>query len=140
MTYKFLKFVIVGFSGVFIDYLITYVCKEKLKIQKYLSNSIGFLFAASSNYLFNRVWTFNSRNAEVISEFSSFILISIIGLFINNFFLFIFNREKGWGGTIAKKIKLSEKHDFSFYISKFLAIVITTIWNFLANYYITFSE
>ena len=29
---KFIKFGIVGFSGLIIDFLVTYVCKEKIKI------------------------------------------------------------------------------------------------------------
>ena len=99
------------------------MCKEKLTLNKYLSNSIGFLFAASSNYFLNRLWTFGSKNPEIIVEFTSFFFISIIGLLINNSILWL----------IHNKMKIS------FYFSKFAAIVITTIWNFLANYYFTFQ-
>ena len=123
MILKFLKFGIVGFSGLIIDYSVTYLLKEKLKVQRYISNSIGFATAASSNYLFNRLWTFESSNPEILIEYSSFILISGIGLAINNSFLYLFeNRFK-----------------FNFYFSKLLAIGVTTIWNFFANYFITFG-
>ena len=123
MIFKFLKFGIVGFSGLIIDYSVTYLLKEKLKVQRYISNSIGFATAASSNYLFNRLWTFESSNPEILFEYSSFILISGIGLAINNSFLYLFeNRFK-----------------FNFYFSKLLAIGVTTIWNFFANYFITFG-
>ena len=40
---KFLKFGVVGFSGVFVNFGITYVCKEWLKWNKYLSNILGFV-------------------------------------------------------------------------------------------------
>ena len=123
MLFKLAKFIIVGFSGVFIDFGLTFLCKEKLTLNKYLSNSIGFLFAASSNYFLNRLWTFGSKNPEIIVEFTSFFFISIIGLLINNSILWL----------IHNKMKIS------FYFSKFAAIVITTIWNFLANYYFTFQ-
>ena len=42
MLIKFIKFLIVGVSGLIIDFGLTYLCKEKIKLNKYLSNSIGF--------------------------------------------------------------------------------------------------
>lgn len=121
MIFKFLKFVVVGFSGLIIDFAITYLFKDIFKVNKYLSNSIGFTLAASSNYLLNRLWTFSSDNPNIGTEYASFLIISIFGLGINNLFLYLFQ----------KKTK--------FYLAKLLAIVVTTIWNFLANYFITFS-
>jgi len=120
--WKFLKFGVVGFSGVFVDFGFTYVCKEWIKIPKYVANAIGFSIAASSNYLFNRIWTFHSHNPEVMMEFSQFFAISIIGLGINTLILWI----------------LVSKYKKHFYISKLFAIGVVTIWNFLANYFITF--
>ena len=122
MFIKFFKFVIVGLSGLIIDFGLTFFCKEKFSVNKYLSNSIGFLFAASSNYFLNRVWTFGSRNLEIIVEFSSFFFVSIIGLLINNSILWLIHNKVG----------------INFYLAKFGAILITTLWNFFANYYFTF--
>ena len=94
MIFKFLKFVIVGFSGLFVDFSITFLLKEKLKIHRYISSSTGFIFAASSNYLFNRVWTFESNNPRILSEYGTFLLISLIGLIINNACSFMFLRKE----------------------------------------------
>tara|TARA_B110000116_G_scaffold76141_1_gene66067 strand:- start:264 stop:638 length:375 start_codon:yes stop_codon:yes gene_type:complete len=123
MIFKFLKFIIVGFSGLIIDFGLTFVCKEKLSFNKYLSNSIGFLLAASSNYFLNRVWTFGSNNPEIIVESSSFFFVSIIGLSINNSILWLIHNKMG----------------INFYLAKFGAILVTTLWNFFANYYFTFQ-
>ena len=43
MIQQFIKFCVVGGSGVFIDFGITYLCKEWLRLNKYLANSLGFL-------------------------------------------------------------------------------------------------
>ena len=51
MLWKFLKFCIVGSSGMIIDFGTTWLLKEKVKINKYLANSTGFILAATSNYL-----------------------------------------------------------------------------------------
>jgi|TARA_B110000116_G_C16628418_1_gene487142 putative flippase GtrA len=123
MIFKLVKFIIVGFSGLFIDFGLTFICKEKLSLNKYLSNSIGFLLAASSNYFLNRIWTFGSKNPEIIVEFSSFFFVSIIGLLINNSILWLIHNKMG----------------INFYLAKFGAILITTLWNFFANYFFTFS-
>jgi putative flippase GtrA len=120
--WKFLKFGVVGFSGVFVDFSLTYVCKEWIKIPKYIANAIGFSIAASSNYILNRIWTFHSNNPEMFMEFSQFFAISIIGLGINTLILWI----------------LVSKYKKHFYLSKLFAIGVVTIWNFLANYFITF--
>jgi len=119
---KFLKFGVVGFSGVFIDFGFTYLCKEIFKIQKYISNAIGFIMAASSNYILNRIWTFESHNPEIFTEYSKFLIISLIGLLINTLILWV----------------LVSKFKKNFYISKLFAIAIVTVWNFFANIAFTF--
>lgn len=120
---KFLKFGVVGGTGVIIDFFFTWLCKEKFNIHKYVSNAIGFAIAASTNWILNRIWTFSSTNAEVLKEYTDFLLISLIGLAINSAVLWLF----------------TDKFKFNFYISKLIAIGVTTIWNFFANYLYTFS-
>ena len=120
---KFIKFGIVGFSGLFVDFGITYITKEWFKVPKYLANAIGFSVAASTNYILNRIWTFQSHDPKIALEFSLFFGISLIGLIINTLILWI----------LVSKFKLN------FYLSKLFAIGVVTIWNFLANYFITFQ-
>ena len=119
---KFIKFCIVGFSGLIIDFIITYISKEKLKIHKYISNSLGFIIAVCTNYYLNRIWTFDSNSTQIFEEYTSFFIVSIIGLITNNIFLYLFHEKLGK----------------QFYISKFIAILLTSFWNFFANYYFTF--
>jgi len=121
---KFIKFGIVGFTGVFVDFGFTYIFKEWVKLNKYLANSLGFCIAASSNYVLNRIWTFNSHNPEIAREFTEFFIISLIGLGINNSVIYL----------MINRFKLN------FYLSKLIAIGVTTLWNFLANYLYTFAH
>jgi len=122
IIYKFIKFGIVGFSGLFVDFGITYLLKEKLKVQKYVANGMGFMCAASSNYILNRIWTFHSQNPNIGLEYGKFILISIIGLAINTLVLWF----------LVSKFKLN------FYLSKLFAIAVVTLWNFIMNFLFTF--
>lgn len=120
---KLIKFCVVGFSGVFVDFSTTWLLKEKVGINKYVANSTGFLVAATTNYFFNRVWTFHSQNPEIVTEYFSFFGISLIGLGINNLILYL----------------LTEKWKLNFYLSKLFAIGVVTIWNFVMNYLVTFK-
>lgn len=120
---KLLKFGIVGCSGMIIDFGTTYLCKEILKINKFLSNGIGFILAATSNYFLNRNWTFNSQTEDIGTQYVQFMIVSTIGLGINSLSLYILNEKLKW----------------NFYFSKLIAIAITTIWNFFANLLFTFK-
>ncbi len=123
ILFKFLKFGIVGFSGLFVDFGLTWLSKEKLGIQKYISNAIGFSFAATSNYYLNRIWTFNSANPEIALEYSQFFFISLIGLAVNTLILWL----------IVTRLK------FNFYLAKVFAIIVVMLWNFFANLLFTFA-
>ena len=100
----------------------TYLFKEIIKINKYVSNAIGFICAATSNYILNRIWTFQSENADVATEYGKFLLVSVIGLGINSLTLYI----------------LTDKLKWNFYLSKIFAIGMATLWNFFANLLFTF--
>lgn len=120
---KLLKFGIVGCSGMIIDFGATYLCKEILKINKFLSNGIGFILAATSNYFINRIWTFNSQTEDIGIQYAQFMTVSVIGLGINSLILYLLNEKLKW----------------NFYFSKVIAIAVTTIWNFFANLLFTFK-
>jgi len=120
---KFIKFCMVGFSGVFVDFGITYFLKEVLKVQKYIANATGFITAATTNYILNRIWTFESQNPEIFLEFTRFFIIALIGLGINSFIIWLMNG----------------RFKVNFYLSKLVATIIVTGWNFLINAYFTFA-
>ena len=84
MIEQFVKFCVVGGSGVFVDFGVTYACKEWLRLNKYLANSLGFLCASTSNYLLNRLWTFQDRNSDIAGQYLRFLGIAAVGLLINN--------------------------------------------------------
>lgn len=118
-----IKFGLVGLLGMIIDFGITWLCKEKLKWNKYVANGCGFTLAVVSNYSINRLWTFTSNNPHWLKEFSIFLTVSLIGLLLNTTFLYFFHQKK----------------NKNFYLAKFLAILIVFIWNFLANFFFNFK-
>jgi putative flippase GtrA len=119
---KFLKFGIVGASGVVVDFGITWILKEWVKINRYAANSTGFFAAVISNYMLNRIWTFHSHDKEVGILFAKFLAVSAVGLAMSNSLIYYLNEKRG----------------VPFYLSKAIATGIVMIWNFGVNYLITF--
>lgn len=120
---KFLKFGAVGFSGVFVNFGVTWLFKEVFKLNKYLSNILGFIVAATSNYLLNRWWTFQSTNPQVGTEYAKYFAISLVGLGIDTLTVYLLNGKLKW----------------NFYLSKIFAVGASTLWNFFGNLLFTFN-
>ena len=120
---KFIKFGIVGVSGVVVDFGITWLLKEKAKLNQYVANSTGFLCAVVTNYILNRIWTFHSQDSAVGIQFAKFFVVAVIGLAMNNALIYFFN----------------ERQKLPFYFSKAIATAIVMLWNFGANYLFTFT-
>jgi putative flippase GtrA len=141
---KFAKFALVGCSGLAVDFSATFLCKEVLRINKYVANSLGFVCAASSNYLLNRLWTFNSNDPDMARQYMYFFAIALAGLALNNFFVWLLHDHlKVNFAKSAEKLNLLPARFLSpklnFYIAKMMAIFCVTLWNFLGNYFFTFT-
>ncbi|GIZ10408.1 GtrA family protein [Flavobacterium sp. UMI-01] len=120
---KFFKFGLVGFTGLLIDFGVTWFCKEKLKWNRYVANSAGFLFGVTNNYFLNKYFTFDNHNPEIGLQFLSFLIIAIVGFSINTSVLY----------------SLQKKTSINFYASKILVTIIVFFWNFGANSFYTFK-
>jgi putative flippase GtrA len=120
---KFIKFGVVGFSGVFVDFGVTWLLKEQLKVNQYVANTCGFLCAVVSNFILNRLWTFQDSNPDVMLQFGKFLVLSLVGLGLNNLFIYF----------------MTEKYKTNFYVAKLLATGVVMIWNFWANSRFTFK-
>lgn len=120
---KIVKFGIVGIMGMAIDFGLTWLFKEKFKVNKYAANSIGFSVAVINNFVLNYLWTFNSAGTQGASlYFIKFVAFALIGLGLNNLLIYL----------------LTEKLSLQFYVSKLIAIGCVFLWNFSANNYFNF--
>ncbi len=122
MIKQFIRFCVVGGSGVFVDFGITYLCKEWLRLNKYIANSIGFLCASTSNYIFNRVWTFHNADPDIAAQYLRFLGIAAIGLALNNLGIWVLHNRFG----------------MNFYLAKLFSLGLVTFWNFFMNYFFNF--
>jgi putative flippase GtrA len=121
---KFLKFGLIGCSGMIVDFSFTWILKEELGANKYLANSTGVVAAATSNYILNRIWTFQSRHKKVFREYIIFLAIALTGLAFNNAIIWLLS-DKIFG--------------MNFYAAKAIAIGTVFIWNFGMNHFFNFK-
>ena len=123
--FKFLKFGVVGLTGVFVDFGITWLLKEKMQVNKYFSNSTGFLCAVFSNYFLNRIWTFEDHNPDIATQFLKFLVIAVCGLLMNNYIIYLLTERR---------------QRTNFYVAKLIATGVVTFWNFGGNLLFTFTK
>lgn len=120
---RFLQFVTVGFSGLFVDYSLFYLLFGQLGLGLTTSNVLSAECAIINNFLWNDAWTFadfakRQRGWRARSKrFLKFNLICLAGLVLN---------------TLVVNL-LFNVFGVNAYVAKFVAIVAVTLWNFWVN-------
>jgi len=121
---QFIKFGIVGVSGTIIDWAFYFIFNRWFNIYYLISKTLSFILAALNNYIWNRVWTFKSKEKNVLGEFIKFFIVSLVGLGLNVIIMFI----------IVSKFHLKDIYGLA------IATASVMLWNFFANKYWTFKE
>ena len=125
ITNEFFKFAFVGLIGTVINLLILYSLTEFFGIYYLFSAGVAFIISASNNFILNKIWTFKERiKDKILSKYVKFFSVSLVALFVNLFFLYIFTEFLG----------------IYYMISQVIAIGIALIINFLGNKIWTFKK
>lgn len=118
------KYTFVGGIAFIFDFGSLYVLTEIYNIHYMISAAIAFLIGLSINYYLSIVWVFKKRSLKSKSlEFSIFMLIGLVGLILNELFIWIFTE-------IANIYYLN---------SKILSTFLVYLWNFFIRKYILFK-
>ncbi|MCD7899170.1 MAG: GtrA family protein [Bacteroides sp.] len=118
------RYLFVGGFAFVIDFSLLYVLVECFYLHYLLSATISFICGLFINYLISIKWVFQRNKRNKIIEFISFSLIGVVGLLINNLFIWIF----------------TEYIHIYYMISKLLTASIVVLWNFFARKYLLFSS
>jgi dolichol-phosphate mannosyltransferase len=122
---RFIRFITVGFSGVFVDMTVLYLLTDLTTLDLPLEPSkvVAAEMAIVNNFLWNDRWTFGDmsksqpRRRQQLKRFLKFNLICLMGVFLNVIILRL----------IYNYIVQNQ------YIANFVAIAIVTFWNFWLN-------
>ena len=115
---QFFRFLAVGGSAFLIDFSALWLLTEWLNMNYLLANYISFTASVIYNYILSAFWVFNTKHTKSKRwEFTIFLLLSLIGLGLNQGIMWI---------TV-------EKAGINYLLSKILATIIVLIFNFITR-------
>jgi putative flippase GtrA len=78
---RFWKFIAVGAIGAVVDFGIFNLLRGLLRVVSPVSQAISFSAAVTSNFLWNRLWTYpDSRSKPLRRQALQFVLVNLVGL------------------------------------------------------------
>ena len=118
------RYTFVGGFAFLVDFGLLFFLKEFCGLHYLLSATLSFIAGLSVNYFISIYWVFtSSKNLKRKLEFLYFGLIGIVGLILNDFFIWVF----------------TDKAQFHYLVSKIVAAILVYLWNFFARKYLLFN-
>ena len=115
---QFIKYFFASGIALFADMAVLFFLTEFCNVYYLISATISFLVGIAITYIFSKLYIFTKTSIKNrTAEFTVFLIIGVIGLILNNIFLFVFTDLLG----------------IYYMISKCLVIVITYLWNYFAR-------
>ena len=119
------RYTFVGLFAFLIDFGTLFILTEYYSIHYLISAGISFIFGLLTNYVLSVIWVFNIRKIEDrLLEFLIFAFIGIVGLGLNELFLWIF----------------TDIFLIYYLLSKVITSFIVYFWNFFARKFMLFSN
>ena len=122
---QFMKFGVVGIIAFFIDYGLLAFCTEILNINFLVSATIGFTVSVVFNYIASMRFVFTHKeDMSRRREFIIFVVLSVIGLIINNALMWAGVELIPWPDWLA---------GHAYLIVKIFATAVVMVWNFVTR-------
>jgi putative flippase GtrA len=118
----FIKYVLIGLTGVVIDFLVYVVLIKVLGLNYLLANIIAISCGIINNFVLNLYLNFKTKN-KVLARFISFYTVGLLGLLLSELLLYVF------ASFISSKI-----------VDKILTLPFVLIFQFFLNKHISFSS
>ncbi len=117
------RYTFVGGLAFIVDFSSLYFFTEFFNIYYLISAALAFLLGLATNYALSITWVFNKRTLDNrFSEFGIFASIGIVGLGLNEVFIWFF----------------TENVHFHYLVSKIISSVFVLLWNFFARKFALF--
>jgi putative flippase GtrA len=150
---RFIKFAFVGTLGFLIDvgtviFLQNTLLPPENDQHVLLANSIAFVLAVSSNFIWNRFWTYpDSRSYSIRRQLTQFGIVSVIGLLIRNVWISSTYEMLGQLSTAMLQSALADyapsaidQNKLGATIALVFGVLIVMMWNFAANRLWTYND
>lgn len=116
-----IKYLFVGGICTILDFSLLFILKEYLSVNYVIASMISFSASVVLNYFLCTLWIFKTRVIKNrYGEFMIYVIISVVGLFINTGLIWLF----------------TEMFSIPVLFSKVLGTPIVLIWNFFGRKYL----
>jgi putative flippase GtrA len=138
---RFAKFLVVGTIGAVVDFGTFNLLSGILHFPPVPSSIASFLAAVTSNFLFNRSWTYpDSRSKHVAHQALQFTAVNVVGLGIRTpLFAALIPVWQGVLDSIGLQLPLSNQQ-LGRNLALACAVFVVLIWNFVANRFWTYND
>ena len=156
---QFIKYCLVGFSGIFVNLGALYLLADLLALHLNLASALAIEFSILSNFVLNERWTFTAdqRRGTLAARLARFHGVTAVGglmqwacFIVLNLALFaLFSGEaerasywSAWaeGSLVSHPVTHPPAVGAWKYLSQLGGVAVATFWNFLANYYWTWRR
>jgi len=157
---RFMKFAVVGVIGAIVDFGTLLVLQATILVpvapykneKVILATSIAFFAAVTSNFIWNRFWTYpDSRSRSVRRQMAQFTFINAVGWTLRTIWIRFTFLPIGIAVTptfVAFMSRFSENYVQSpetvgkvgTLAAQFIALWFVMLWNFFANRYWTYND
>ena len=86
---QLIKFGIVGVIATLIDLAVLMILKEFMKVDVLAASAVAFSVSVIANYILSMLFVFESSGNSKVKEFLVFVALSIGGLLLNQFIMWI---------------------------------------------------
>ena len=86
---QLIKFGIVGVIATLIDLAVLMLLKEFMKVDVLIASAVAFSVSVIANYILSMLFVFESSGNSKVKEFLIFVVLSIGGLLLNQFIMWI---------------------------------------------------
>ena len=154
---RFIKFAIVGIIGAVVDFGTLNVLQSTLlrpeaphlDTKVALATGIAFTAAVTSNFIWNRYWTYpDSRSRRIHRQLVQFFAVNAVGMAFRLWFVHALYgpfgaagidvlRSLGW---LDAELSAAAQSQLGTNIAQFFAVWIVMVWNFFVNRYWTYND
>lgn len=134
---RLIRFAAVGASGVFVNLGALALLSDGLDLPDTPSAAAAIELSILWNFALNNAWTFQDRNAAaragLLGRALSYNLLALVGLAIQ------LGCFVGMNSLLVHLLQLAEPGPWK-YLSSLCGIALAMGWNFLSNFYLTWSQ
>jgi len=120
---QFFRYIFVGGAAFIVDFASLFIFTDFFGFYYLISAAIAFTLGLMANYALSISWVFNKRAIDnVWSEFMIFAVIGVVGLILNEIFIWFF----------------TDYISIYYLVSKIIAAALILFWNFFARKFTLF--